>query len=60
MAKWTLPKPNSEVDKLTDDDIAGLLSDSQLLACLLQMRVDLWEHYDKAYEMFENLTEQKG
>jgi hypothetical protein len=60
MAKWTFPEPNSEIDKLTKDDIAGLLSDSQLLTCLLQMRVDLWEHYDEAYDMFENSTELKG
>lgn len=60
MAKWTLPKTYSVGDKLTANDIEELISDSQLLTCLLEMRVDLWEGYDEAYEMFENLTEQKG
>ena len=60
MAKWTFPKTYSTEDNLTDNEIKELISDSQLLKCLLEMRVDLWQGYDEAYEMFDNLTEPKG
>ena len=60
MAKWTLPKTYSVGNNQTNKHIQELISDSQLLTCLLEMRVDLWDGYDEAYEMFDNLTEPKG
>lgn len=60
MAKWALPNPYLAGGHLKDVDIEELISDSQLLACLMEMRVDLWEGYDEAYEMFEKSKEMKG
>ena len=47
-------------DTLSDADLEELISDSQLLMCLMELQVHKWNHYDEAYEMYENLTELKG
>ena len=47
-------------DTLSDADLEELISDSQLLMCLLEHQVHRWKGYDEAYEMYENLTELKG
>ena len=60
MAKWTIPRTYLIGDNLSANDIEELISDSQLLVCLLEMRVDLWEGYDAAYEMFNNIENKKG
>jgi hypothetical protein len=60
MAKWTLPPTYSVSDNLTTDDIEELISDSQLLTCLMELQVHKWEHYNEAFEMFKEITELKG
>lgn len=47
-------------DTLSDADLEELISDSQLLMCLIELQVHKWKGYDEAYEMYENLTELKG
>ena len=51
MAKWTIP-----VEQLSAADLEELVSDSEMLKCLIACGVHTWERYNEAHDLFENLT----